>query len=101
MPAITSEERLRRFTRAGHTSIKRVQQHGDHVRQMRDAGGIVPRETGEALTFPDSQTRIRMGVMFDLDHPDFEIRKAGIRAFRKSVFFKLFSPYKKLQVVVK
>ena len=95
-----SIDRLRRFTRHGHTSVARVKQHGDHVRQMRDGGGVVPRETGEPLTFPDSQTRIRMGVMFDLDHPDLETRKAGIRRFRKSVYFKLFSPYQNRQVVV-
>ena len=101
MAELTPEERLRRFTRRGHTSIAAVQKHGDQVRQMRDAGGVRPRDTGEVLTFPDSQTRIRMGVMFDLDHPDWEIRKAGIRAFRKSVFFKLFSPVKRNMWVVK
>ena len=92
---------LDRFTRRGHTSVAKVQQHGDQVRQMRDAGGIVPRETGEVLTFPDTQTYIRMTNMFDLTHPDEAVRRAGVKRFRKSVFFKLFSPYKKLQTVVK
>ena len=92
---------LDKFTRAGHTTIARVKQHADHVRQMRCAGGVIPRDTGEPLTFPDSQTRIRMGVMFDLDHPDEATRRAGIKRFRKSVFFKLFSPYQPRQVVVK
>ena len=86
-------ELLKRFTRAGHTPVSRVKAHGDAVRQQRDLdGGVQSRDAGEVLTFPDSQTRIRMGVMFDLDHPDPDVRRAGIKRFRKSVFFKLFSP---------
>lgn len=92
-------ELLRRFTRRGHTSIARVKAHGDAVRQQARDDGVRGSEMGELLTFPDSQTRIRMGVIYDLDHPDTDIRKAGIKRFRKSPFFELFSPHhKKVQI---
>lgn len=90
---LTARELLRRFTRAGHTPIAKVKRHGDAVRQQATWDGVRGSEAGELLTFPDSQTRIRMGVMYDLDHPDIDIRKAGIKRFRKSPFFALFSPH--------
>ena len=91
-------ELLRRFTRRGHTLIDTVKRHGDRTKEVREAG---PRgsEMGELLTFPDSQTRIRMGVIYDLDHPDVEVRRAGIKRFRKSPFFALFSAHRKKAVI--
>ena len=91
-------ELLRRFTRAGHTLIDTVKRHGERTKEVREAG---PRGSamGELLTFPDSQTRIRMGVLFDLDHPDTDIRAAGIKRFRKSPFFELFSAHRKKAVI--
>ena len=91
-------ELLRRFTRRGHTKVAAVKRHGERTKELREAG---PRgsQMGELLTFPDSQTRIRMGVLFDLDHPDTDMRAAGIKRFRKSPFFKLFSAHRKKVVI--
>ena len=90
-----AKELLRRFTRAGHTSQAKVKRHGNAVRHQATWDGVTGSEMGDLLTFPDSQTRIRMGVMFDLDHPDVDIRREGVKRFRRSPFFELFSPHHK------
>lgn len=88
-------ELYRRFTRPGHTPVSRIKAHADAVRAQARDDGLRHSRMGECLTFPDSQTRIKMGVMFDLDHPDWEIRRRGIERFKKSHWYRLFSPHKR------
>ena len=69
--------------------------HFETLRTFREDLGVVPRDTGEPVSFVDSKDRAAMGRKWGLDHPDWETRRRNIRRFQQSEDFRLRSPYRR------
>ena len=69
--------------------------HAEYVRRLRDGGGVIPRDTGEAISFPNRAVREQMGEKYRLDSKDEGEAKRGLDKFKRSSDYKRFSPYKR------
>ena len=69
--------------------------HEQAVRRFAASTGVKPRDTGEALSFPDKATRDEMGAKYRFDSKDQGEARAGMQKFQRSSDYKRFSPYRK------
>ena len=73
--------------------------HADAIRRMRETG-VKPRDTGEAISYPDRATREEMRQRYRFDSKDEGEARRGLAKFQRSSDYKRFSPYKKRLTVV-
>ena len=69
--------------------------HAEYVRRLKDSGGVIPRDTGEAISFPNREVREEMGAKYRFDSKDEGEAKRGLDSFKRSSDYKRFSPYKR------
>ena len=71
------------------------ERHAEQVRRLAGSTGVIPRDTGEAISFPDKQTRDEMGAKYRFDSRDEGEARRGMAKFQRSSEYKRFSPYRK------
>ena len=69
--------------------------HGDEIKRLAGSTGVIPRDTGEAISFPDQATRDDMGSKYRFDSKDEGEARRGLQKFQRSSEYKRFSPYRK------
>jgi len=74
--------------------MSRRDRHATGVRELRETG-VIPRDTGEVLTFPDRATRDEAYRRYRIGSKDEGEARRGLRRFQLSSDYKRFSPYKR------
>ena len=69
--------------------------HADGIKRLAGSSGVIPRDTGEAISFPDRATRDEMGKRYRFDSKDEGEARRGLKRFQQSSEYKRFSPYRK------
>ena len=74
--------------------MSRLDRHATAVRELRETG-VVSRETGEVLSYPDRATRDEIYRDYRIDSKDEGEARRGLAKFQQSSDYRRFSPYKK------
>ena len=75
--------------------MKHRKDHAEGIRRLAGSTGVIPRDTGEAISFPDQATRDQIGKKYRLDSKDEGEARRGLDKFKRSSEYKRFSPYRK------
>ena len=74
--------------------MSQEKRHFDAMRRLAGTG-VIPRDTGEAISFPNARVRDEVYARHRINSKDEGEARRGLKALQRSSEYKRFSPYKK------